>query len=153
MSLDTTGILNALVSHALSLGVFERVNTHEPKNAPGHGLTAAAWVDSIAPMAIVSGLAATSARIVFNVRVYGSAEQEPADMIDPNMVGAIDQLMNAYSGDFTLGGLVRNVDLLGQGGGPGLSALAGYLQQDGRLYRVMTLTVPVIVNDVWTQEA
>jgi hypothetical protein len=42
------------------------------------------------------------------------------------------------------------VDLLGSAGAP-LSAQAGYLNQDGRLFRVMTLTLPIIVNDVWDQ--
>lgn len=150
MSLNVTGILDALVSHAMASGLFERVNGHEPASAPGHGLTAAAWADSIAPVPAASGLAATSARVVFNVRIYTSMLAEPADAIDPNMLAAVDQLMTAYSGDFELGGAVRNVDLLGQTGTP-LSAQAGYLQQDGTLYRVMTLVLPVLVNDVWEQ--
>lgn len=152
MSLDTAAILDALISHAMSLGRFDRVAGHEPMNAPGHGLTAAVWADSITPMAVASGLAATSARVVFNVRIYGSADATPADAVDPGMLGAVDALMAAYSGDFSLGGLVRNVDLLGHGG-VGLSAQAGYLQQDSKVFRVMTLVVPMIVNDVWTQEA
>ena len=150
MSLDAAAVLDQVVSHAMALGVFERVNGHEPANAPGHGLTCAVWADSIAPLPAASGLSATSARVVFNVRLYASALQEPADAIDPNMITAVDQLMSAYSGDFDLGGEVRNVDLLGQGGIP-LSAQAGYLQQDGHLYRVMTLVLPLIVNDVWEQ--
>ncbi|WP_326646056.1 hypothetical protein OG884_15505 [Streptosporangium sp. NBC_01755] len=150
MSLDATTILDGLTSHALALGLFERVNSHEPKNAPGNGLTAAVWVDSIAPVPTGSGLASTSARLVFNVRIYTGAEQEPADAIDPNMLAATDALMSAYSGDFTLGGSVRNVDLLGQAG-TSLSAQAGYIQHDSKLLRVMTLVVPVIVNDVWEQ--
>lgn len=150
MSLDITTILDGIVSHAMALGLFERVNQHEPKNAPGNGLTAAVWADSIAPTPAGSGLASTSARVVFNVRIYSSANAEPADAIDPNILAATSALMGAYSGDFELGGSVRNVDLLGQGGVP-LSAQAGYLQQDGRLYRVMTLVLPVLVNDVWEQ--
>jgi len=34
-----------------------------------------------------------------------------------------------------------------------LSALAGYLNQDGKLYRVMTVTLPIIINDIWAQVA
>jgi hypothetical protein len=60
--------------------------------------------------------------------------------------------MAAYSGDFELGGNVRNVDLLGQAS-EGLTAQAGYLEQDGKLYRVMTINLPLIVNDVWNQVA
>lgn len=150
MALDTLAIVNAVTSHALASGRFEHVNGHEPKSAPGHGIHAAVWVDRIEPVAQHSGLAATSARLILNVRVYTNMLADPPDAIDPNLAVAVDALMNAYSGDFTLGGLVKNVDLLGQGA-QGLSAQAGYLEQDHKLYRVMTINLPVIVNDVWEQ--
>ena len=50
MALDTQGILDRLASHAMTLGVFDRVNTHEPKNAPGRGITCAIWVERIDPV-------------------------------------------------------------------------------------------------------
>jgi len=150
MSLNTKAIIQAAESHAAALGHFERVNRHEPKNAPGNGLTAAIWVQRVAPLARASGLAATSALLTLNVRIYTSMLAEPQDDIDPAAVDAVDALMNAYNGDFTLGGLVRNVDLLGQYSS-GLDAQAGYLEQDRKLFRVMTIALPLVVNDVWTQ--
>lgn len=150
MSLDLEPIANALQDHALASGLFERVNGNEPKNAPGNGITAATWVQRIAPEAEQSGLAATSARLTLNVRVYTNMLSEPQDAIDPNIVRAVDHLMNAYTGDFTLGGLVSHIDLLGQGA-QGMFAEAGYIEMDKRMYRVMTITVPAIVNDVWEQ--
>lgn len=151
MALDIDSILNAVVSHAMASGLFERVNQHEPKNAPGHGLTCAAWVDSIEPVR-TSGLASTSGRLVLNVRLYTNMLAEPQDAIDPNLTAAVATLMGAYSGDFQLGGNAREVDLLGGEGAP-LSAKAGYMRQDGTEYRVFTITVPVIVNDLWEQVA
>jgi hypothetical protein len=148
MSLNTAATLDAIASHAMATGRFDRVNTHEPKNAPGNGLSVAIWVDSITPTQ--SGLAATTARVVYNVRVYTSMLSEPQDAIDPNLIEAADVLLEAYSGDFSLGGNVRNVDLLGASGPP-LSAQAGYLSQDNKVYRVMTITLPLILNDAWTQ--
>jgi hypothetical protein len=151
MSLDATTVLDGIVSHAMRLGLFERVNAHEPKNSPGHGLTAAVWVQSISPVPAGSGLSSTTARLEFSVRIYTSAEQEPVDAIDPAMIAATDALLSAYSGDFELGGSVRNVDLLGQAGPP-LSAQAGYLQhKGGKLLRIMTVVLPLIVSDVWEQ--
>lgn len=156
MSLDIDAVLDSVVSHAMELGFFERVNQHEPKNAPGNGLTCAVWVDRIDPVAQASGLAATSARLVLMVRLYTNMLSEPQDMIDPNLVKATNALMVAYSGVYTLGSDaqllsdVRNIDLLGQTG-VSLSAQAGYLEQDDGSYRVMTLTLPVIVNDAWDQ--
>lgn len=149
MSLNTKATLDAIQSHAMTLGLFERVNLHEPKNAPGNGLTVAMWFQNVAPVRS-SGLARTSARVEYSVRLYTNMLADPQDMIDPNLADAADVLINAYSGDFDLGETVRNVDLLGQAGVP-LSAEAGYLNQDGKNYRVITITLPLIVNDVWEQ--
>ena len=44
------------------------------------------------------------------------------------------------------------VDLLGMAGSP-LGAQAGYINQDGALYRVMTITLPLLITDAWTQAA
>lgn len=161
MSLNSEAILDAVVSHAMSLGVFERVNQHEPKNAPGNGITAAVWIQRIRPAP--SGLSATSAYIVWTVRLYVPMMQEPQDQIDPAAIRAVDALLNAYTGEFELGldqtavgaesGTVRCVDLLGNQGGEPLSAEAGYIEVGTTMYRSIDVTVPVIVNDVWTQEA
>lgn len=148
--IDLVGILDKIQSHAAATGMFERVNTHEPKNAPGNGLTVAIWVDTISPVPAHSGLSVTTGRVAFAIRIYSAMLQEPQDMIDPNLVAAVDTLMGLYSGDFTLGDSVRNVDLLGQAGSP-MSAQAGYLEQDRKLFRVMTINVPVIINDIWEQ--
>ncbi|TDC47640.1 hypothetical protein E1281_25915 [Actinomadura sp. KC345] len=150
--MDIRSILDGIVSHALATGHFERVNGHEPKSAPGNGLTAAVWAQSVAPVPAGSGLARTSAVLVFNVRLYTPMIAEPQDAIDPNMLTALDALFAAYSGNFELGGSVRCIDLLGQAG-TAMSAQAGYLDQDRKIYRVFTVTLPVIVNDAWEQVA
>lgn len=150
--MDIRGMLDAITSHASSLGLFERVNTHEPKNAPGNGLTCAVWMESIGPLKS-SGLPATTGLVTFNVRVYASMLSEPQDAIDPNITEAVDLLLDTYSGDFDLGdNQVRNIDLLGAYG-RGLSARAAYIPIDNKLYRCMTIELPVVVNDIWAQEA
>lgn len=143
-------IFSAVESHALALGQFERVNMHEPENAPGNGLTAAVWVQRIAPVRAGSGLATTTGVLLLNVRIYSLMQQAPPDAIDPTMLTATVGLMAAYSGDFQLGGLIRNVDLLGGQGTP-LQGQAGYLPQDGATYRVYTIDLPLIVNDIFDQ--
>lgn len=150
MTLALPAILDAVQSHALRLGWFEKVNGHEPKNAPGNGITAAVWVERVVPYAGGSGLAATTGVVLLNVRLYSPMLTEPQDGIDPAVIGAADALLTAYSGDFELGGLIRNVDLLGQAGEP-LGGRAGYLNQDGKLFRVFTINLPLIINDLWSQ--
>lgn len=151
MALNAATLLSQVVSHMMTLGLFERVNKHEPKNAPGNGLNAAVWVQTIKPV-LTSGLGATSAQVVFTARIYKNMLAEPQDDIDPNLIRAVDVVMNSYSGDFDLGGNVREVDLLGEHG-ESLSAQAGYLDQSGKLFRIMDITIPLIINDVWTQVA
>lgn len=150
MSLDVTGILAAVQSHALASGLFERVNGHEPKNAPGNGLTAAVWVQRVRPAQGASGLASTSGVLEVQLRIYSNMLAEPQDGIDPKVTEVTDALLTAYSGDFDLGGRVRDVDLLGEFG-DGLSAEAGYVEQDHKMFRVVTITIPLVINDLWGQ--
>lgn len=143
-------LISATVSHAQATGVFRSVNGHEPKAAPGSGLRAAIWAQSIRPVGAASGLSATSGVVTLNVRVYGNMLQKPEDEIDPALLAAVSLLMDEYTGDFTFGGTIRNIDLLGEYGEQ-LQALAGYLELAGAMYRVMTLTVPCVINDLWVQ--
>jgi hypothetical protein len=153
MSFDSAAVatlFDKVQSHAMSLGVFESVNNHEPKSAPGNGVRAALWVQDIRPMGRASGLSATSGVVTLNVRVYSSFLQQPLDDIDPGILTAVTTLLNAYTGDFDLGASVRNVDLLGIYGAA-MSAQAGYLTQDSKVYRIMTVTLPIVINDLWAQ--
>lgn len=148
--MNTSGIFSALVSHGLASGLFERVNQHEPKNAPGNGLSMAVYLDRIVPAAKASGLDSTTGVLLFSVRVYSGMVAEPQDDIDPALLDAVDALFTAYSGDFSLGGVIRNVDLLGEFANP-LGVVFGYVTIDNKMYRVGTITVPLIVNDLWSQ--
>jgi hypothetical protein len=152
LGLDAVDIFDQVTSHAYRLGIFNQVTGHEPKSAPGNGLFASFWVRGIRPLALVSGLNATGVRLELSVRIGVNMLQDPQDEIDPDILAAVSALMTAYSGDFTLGGRIRNVDLLAAHG-LGLSAEAGYLNQDGKQLRVMVVTLPLILNDVFPQEA
>ena len=146
--------VNALVasveSIAMQLGIFETVNFHEPKSPPGSGTRLAIWVQEISPLAGASGLASTSGYVVLTAQVYGNMLQKPEDQVDPAMMTAATALIGAFSADFTLGGTVRNIDLLGSYG-QHLAAQAGYVSVGSQMYRVMTITIPCIVNDMWSQ--
>jgi len=152
----STGLVAAVESHAQGLGLFDAVNGHEPigSAAPGNGITFAVWYDAIDPAPLDSGLAAGSGLITMTGRLYTPANQQPYDAIDPAVWSATVKLMAALALDFDLGGLVRNIDLLGAFG-PGLSAKAGYVTTtaDNTQLRVMTVTIPCIVNDLWPQAA
>lgn len=140
-----------LVSLALQTQRFETVNQHEPKNAPGQGVNCSVWIQKIRPTA--SGLNATSIVVDFDMRIYTSFTSQPFDLIDPAVWSATNVIFGALTGDFQFGGIAnaRNIDLLGSNG-TGLSATAGYVEIDRRMFRVMTIDIPVIFNDAFTQE-
>jgi hypothetical protein len=152
MSFDaaaSNAIFAALASHAQKLGIFARVNLHEPENAPGNGLSCAIVLSAVAAEPAASGLGAVSGRVTFMVHVRSPMMARPLDGIDPAVVGAVGVLLNEYSGAFSLGaaGGTRNIDLMG------LRAAAGYLLQEGKEFRTIQITVPVIVNDMWSEVA
>ena len=151
-ALDLDGIRTQIESVALASGRFDRVSGHEPEAAPGTGLTAAVWLDAIEPLPERSGLAATSVRVLWSLRLYRPMTVEPQDGIDPSIGVAAAELMEELSGDFDLGGEAAEVDLLGRYG-TALGGKAGYARHDGGEYRTFTITVPVVLNDLWTQES
>jgi hypothetical protein len=150
VALDVSSIVAAGESHLLRSGLFDAVNRHEPKKAPGHGITAAIWLMEAVPVGARSGLASSTVRVELRVRLYLPMLREPQDDIDPEALRILDALMASYSADFTLDGLVSAVDLLGMSGTP-LQARSGYLRQDNVLYRVIDIWLPLLCNDLWEQ--
>jgi hypothetical protein len=145
-------LFNSAVSDIQQLGVFETVNQHEPKSAPQNGFVASVWMDSIMPVGRASGIAATSGVVTLMIRCYSSMLLQPVDNIDPGLMTAVATVLNAFSTGYTFSGTVRDVDLLGMYG-RSLSAQAGYISIDNKMFRVMTITVPVVINDMFSQEA
>jgi hypothetical protein len=150
-NLDSRAILDKIVSHAAASGYFDRVNQHELIDPAGTGLVAGVWTQEFRPVRS-SGLNTVSMRLTVFVRIYTSMVSEPMDEIDPNVLDATDALLAAYCGDFELGGTARHIDIFGAAGLP-LDAQAGYVERAGGLIRVMTVTVPVIVNDLYAEVA
>ena len=149
-ALNVIELRNVLLSHALASGLFDRVEGHEPKAAPGNGVHGALWVSEMGPAVSRSGLVATAIRLEYSFRIGLSMLAEPQDETDPAVLVATASLVLAYSGDFQLGGYADQIDLLGAYGAP-LAAKAGYLNQDSVLYRVMVITIPIIIDDVFAQ--
>lgn len=144
-------VFDRILGYALVSGRFDAVNQHEPKSAPGNGVSSSVWVQRIRPIRS-SGLNSTSGVLVLTQRIYTSFKKQPFDMIDPEVTAATTDIMGALSGAFELGGLpdVRAIDLLGTYG-VALEAQAGYVEIDRTFYRVMTITIPVIINDMFVQ--
>jgi hypothetical protein len=140
-----------LVSPCKQIGAFRsNVITHEPKAAPTALPALALWWSGIGPARGFSGLSATSARIEYRGRLYLNFKGRPEDEVEQQLMTLTSLVIGAFSGSFTLDGDVAAVDLLGAWGNP-LSATPGYLAQDGQEFRVAELTIPLVVDDVWSQ--
>lgn len=147
--IDIDGITNALHSHVAASGYFDSVNGHEPKSAPGEGLSAAIWFNLFRP-AQSSGLSSSSVVVTMNIRCMSSMLAQPMDAIDPNLVKAADYLCNELASDFSLGSVVRSVDVRGMDS-EGITAESGYISISEKMFRIIDIVVPVIVNDAWTE--
>lgn len=148
-----TGLLAAIESHLRGCGMFDVVNMHESASPPGRGINAEVWEDSLTTVRAVSGLNVVSVRIVYTIRVLCLADREPRDTIDRDLLDVVSKLFETFCGDFELGGQVLQVDLLGAHG-LALSSQSGYLLVDGSTrYRIRTITLPLIIDDLWTEVA
>lgn len=153
MTFDTAAakaLSDALVSHAASLAVFDEVNPHAPVHPPETKKTGVSLSIELGQWVPVpsSGLQMTSGRITFVHSLWSSLMQRPLSGIDVQVFGALAALVASYSADFTLGGLVREVDLFG------MSAEPGYVGDfEGKPFRVIRLDVPLVINDQFAQEA
>lgn len=144
-------VFEKVQSLIMRTGLFSKVNTFEPASAPINGPQCAIYVRGVGPVPNQSGLNVTSGAVFLFARLYFEGDQEPRDLVDPSIVAATDQIMGDLSEDFTLGGSVSAVDLLGGLTGVPLSAEAGWIEQDGTRFRSMDITIPVVVHDAWTQ--
>lgn len=154
-----TSVYDKIVSHASATGYFADVAGHEIKSSGPLGLVCMMWMDYLGPAlgGAGSGLAETSTLLVLNARIEAGAfapDRLTADAIDPKLLAAASALMGRLIGDLTLdgtaAGLVRTIDVRGMSGRR-LEGRGGYLDRDGKLKRLINITVPIILNDAWTE--
>lgn len=141
-----TALFKALQSYAKELALFQNVDTHEPANAPGNRLYCSITLGGIKAIPS-SGLASVSGQVTFLVRVWSAAMQRPLDSIDPEVLNAVSALMGAFSGGFTLGETIRNIDLMA------MTAQPGFVDFEGKQFRVAEISVGAVINDMWTEVA
>lgn len=144
-----TTLIAAVASDAQQTGWFESVGTEEPKTAPTSAIHFATWLMKASPVK-TSDLVSTSFRIELAGRIYINMLREPTGTIDSELSSTAWDLFGRYSSGFTLGGLIRQVDLFGAEGEP-LAVQFGYVNIDHRLYRIADVTIPLIADDCFDQ--
>jgi hypothetical protein len=141
-------VMDAQASLVASLGVVKRNLSYEPKGSPGDGLTAATWVDEVRPHVKASGLAVGSVVVVTVTRFMTNFKGSPTGEIDPTLVDAADLMIEALHGNFDLARDGCWVDLGGESGAM-WSVKAGYVELDNSVYRIVDVSVPYILTDIY----
>ena len=141
----------AMKSQAEQSGLFRRVLGHEPKGPPGGGLSYALWLGGITPIPRASGLNSTTGRVVIEARIYVPFLEKGEDQTETDLLRAVLQMIGFYSGALTVGETVMEIDLLGMYGVALEGGTVGYLDMGGSYYRVADITIPVIIDALWTQ--
>lgn len=145
-------LLSDVASGVMSLGMFQEVLRHEPKSKPQHDMTFAFFVDSIKPSRLISGVDATAGMVTLMGRAYVSFLTKPEDDVDAQLLNGVSAIIDGLTGSFTLGHSVVAVDLIGMDSS-GLSAQMGYTTVDSTVFRICDLTIPVLIDNLWTQAA
>jgi hypothetical protein len=149
-------IYQAVLSQAQASGNFDASTDHDSLNPPGQGASASLIVQSLEPIGRASGLASTSGRLEFVLRIEMPREAQPSGQSEKTLICAVVAFMAACTAGFELPavpeGIVRCIDLLGMYGEP-LKAVFGWFDHSEGRYRGAEITVPIILNDIFVQSA
>lgn len=146
-------LIGNISSGAKKFPTFQQVLTHEPKNKPQKDVTLAFWLTDLKPSVKFSDMEGTAGVVTFNHRIYVNFPLgKPEDSTEAKLLNAASLLMNEYSNEFSFGGTVIAVDLLGMDSS-GLSMRTGYVSIDNTVFRMADVTVPIIIDNLWTQGA
>lgn len=143
-------LINALVTHGRATGKCEAVRVGEFKSPPPKGLSLAFWFAKLGSAITGSGLAVTAARVRVTARLYFPALTKPDGVCEVRVAAGASALLGRLNGDLTLGGLLKSVDILGEGGDVA-DWTFGYLTLDSTMYRVADLEIDAMINDQWVQ--
>lgn len=150
MSAGADDVLRALRDHARLTGRFEHARIGEYKKTPGPKLRFAVWLENLGSAAFGSGLSSTAGLVAATARLYMPTDHRPEDEVETLPAAAADLYLGRLNADLTLGGLVRNIDVLAEQGQQLLWEF-GHIVYDQTIYRIADLPVRCVVNDAWPQ--
>jgi len=143
-------VLRELHNIAKRLGVFAVARVGEFRNAPPNGVCFAVWAEQLGAAATGHGLASTTPLFQGTARLYVPGFRKPDDDLEVELLTAADLYLGALSGGFSLRGLARNVDLLGEQGEP-LNWKFGHINIDNKISRMADMSINVVLKNEWTQ--
>ena len=147
MAFDIKNTLHAVETYVQNLGLFSTVQIDEPKQPVGQGLHAAIYMQSVSVIMVYVGGDTRESHVV-QLRVYKdmlAENTDPQNNLESELASVVSKLMENLLGDTDLESSIMSIDAGGMDGG-GMSATYGYLSLGGVMYRVVDITIPLIVN-------
>jgi len=148
MAFNISDTLDVVLGHVASSGHVSGSSLGEPVIPPEgvERLFGSVYMRSTSVL-IVYGDGATQESHVVVVRLYRPVLREPVADGERELAIAASELLEDLAEDFTLGATVREIDVAGGQGGVSLGSEWGHIEMGNLMYRVVDITVPVIVDD------
>ena len=147
MAFEIKNTLHAVETYVTNLGLFSTVQIDEPKQPVGRGLHAAIYMQSVSITTIYLGGDTRESHVV-QLRVYKDMLAEypdPQNSLEAELTSVVSKLMSNLLGDTDLESSVMSIDAGGIDG-TSMTATYGYLSLGGVMYRVVDISIPLIVN-------
>jgi len=147
MAFDISNSLHAMETYCENLGLFQTVQIGEPKSPLGQGYHVAIFMASVSISAVYAG-GDTRENHVVTVRIYRDmlAEQSnPQLNLETDMASVLSKLIGNLLGDTDLESTVMSIDAAGMDGGA-VTSTFGYADVGGTMYRIVDISIPMIVN-------
>jgi hypothetical protein len=155
MAFNIQSTLDAIASHIARTGYVAEARIGEPSSPPDaiDRLHAAIYMASATVVDLT--LSTTIEQHVVTVRLYRRAafgQGDDAGAVEKEMALAVSQVVSNLIGEFDLGATMRNIDVGGQYG-QGIQSEFGYVSIGNTMFRIVDITVPLIVDGSATQAA
>jgi len=142
MAFDITSTINVVVSFLQKRGEYSLVQIGEPKSPPRGDLAAAVFVSDASVVGVT--LQTTIEIHELTIRLYRNMMEEPEEDNELRISQAVTGIVSDLLGDYDLGASVRNI-AVGEYGRT-VSATYGYLDVGGTMYRMVDISVPLVVD-------
>jgi len=142
MAFDITTTINLVVSFLQKRGEYSLVQIGEPKSPPRGDLAAAVFVSDASVVGVT--LQTTIEIHELTIRLYRNMMEEPEEDNELRISQAVTGIVSDLLGDYDLGASVRNI-AVGEYGRT-VSATYGYLDVGGTMYRMVDISVPLVVD-------
>lgn len=126
-------------------GYFGKVQIGEPKQPPQEALSAAVFMNRVTTVLVFANGGTREVHVV-TMRMYRDMLAEPQADIELGLAKAVSSVSSDLLGDFELGAKIMAVDVAGMHGTP-YGATWGYLDLSGKMYRIVDILMPFIVDD------